>query len=94
VVDWRRCPVMSPTAADRIAARIASNNARTDRSAALLRRDSPTATLQVQRVIREAGQADRRLFFDAEELIGWLDESLTDIEGRRLREFLDECADS
>jgi hypothetical protein len=90
VVDWRRCPVMAPEAADRIAARIASTNARTERSATLASSEAPVALLQFLRVIREAGLPSRKLFFDAGQLQQWLDEVLTPPESHRLREFLDE----
>jgi hypothetical protein len=90
VVDWRRCPVMSPEAVERIGVRIGSMNARTDRSAALATQDAPVAVLQFLRVIREAGLPDRKLFFDAAELIDWLQGVLTPSESLRLRAFLDE----
>lgn len=90
VVDWRRCPVMSPEAAQHIAVRIAGTNGRTERSAALARQDSPVAVLQFLRVIREARLPDRKLFFDELELVGWLQEVLSATEAARLRAFLHE----
>jgi hypothetical protein len=91
VVDWRRCPVMSPVAAARVAERIVLSNGRTQRSAALASGSSPVAVLQFLRVIREAGLADRKLFFDTDELVEWLSAVLTGAESRRLREFLAEA---
>jgi hypothetical protein len=88
VVDWRRCPVMSPEAAERIGARIAGMNARTERSAALARSDAPVAVLQFLRVIRAAGLSDRKLFFNEVELVEWLKDILTPAENQRLSEFL------
>jgi hypothetical protein len=90
VVDWRRCPLMSPEAAQRIAVRIAAVNARTERSAALATKDASVAVLQFLRVIREAGLPDRKLFFDQAELIDWLREVLSPTETQRLRAFLSE----
>jgi hypothetical protein len=90
VVDWRRCPVMAPAAAERIATRIAAMNARTERSAALASADAPVAVLQFLRVIREAGLSDRRLFFDAPTMRQWLDEVLTPAEAGRLSAFVEE----
>jgi len=89
VVDWRRCRVMSPGAAERMVQRVAATNSRTVRSAALARPDAPSAVLQFLRVIREAGMPDRRLFHDAEELVAWLGEVLSEPEVKRLRAFLD-----
>ena len=88
VVDWRHCPLMSPEAAARIAQRIAAMNSRVQRSAALARQDAPVAVLQFVRVIREAGHPERRLFFNEDELITWLDEVLGPDERLRLRLFL------
>ena len=88
VVDWRRCPVMAPEAAERIAASIAGTNLSTERSAALAANDAPVAVLQFVRVIREAGLPDRKLFFEEKELVDWLKETLSGPELKRLRQFL------
>lgn len=90
VVDWRRCPVMSPEAAQRITVRIAAVNPRPERSAALATKDASVAVLQFLRVIREAGLPDRKLFFDQAELLDWLREVLSPSETQRLRAFLSE----
>lgn len=90
VVDWRRCPLMSPEAAQRIASSMSETNARTERSAALASQSAPVAVLQFLRVIREAGLPDRKLFFDEAELVSWLSEVLSPAEMRRLRTFLNE----
>jgi hypothetical protein len=88
VVDWRRCPIMAPEAADRIGQRIASTNSTTVRSAALADSGAPVAVLQFLRVIRDAGLPDRKLFFEESELIHWLEPILTPAEATRLRDFL------
>lgn len=90
VADWRRCPVMSPEAAQRFAQQIAQYNGRTERSAALADQSAPVTVLQFMRVIREAGLPNRKLFFHAGELSTWVGEVLTHSEQQRLREFLDE----
>jgi hypothetical protein len=90
VVDWRRCPVMSPEASGRLAQRIVLINGRTQRSAALANHDSPSAVLQFLRVIREAGLPDRKLFLGAKELVDWLAGDLTEGEFARLAVFLHE----
>jgi hypothetical protein len=88
VVDWRKCPVMSPLAAARMAERIELGHGRTQLSAALANHDSPVAVLQFLHVIREAGLPDRTLFFDPGQLVEWLTGALKRTEFRRLREFL------
>jgi hypothetical protein len=91
VVDWRLCPLMAPEAAQRLASRIATKNDTTLRSGALASPNSPTAVLQFVRVIRDAGNPDRKLFEDADELYEWLAEVLDPAERRRLLAFLSEA---
>jgi hypothetical protein len=90
VVDWRRCPLMAPEAADFLTARMAGVNPSTERSAAIARQDAPVGVLQFLRVIRAAGFSDRRLFFSEDELCSWLADVLSPAEGARLRAFLGE----
>ena len=90
VVDWRRCPLMAPAAAERVAERIAGINGTTIRSAVLVRSDTPLSVLQHTRLIREAGLDDRKVFFDPSALRTWLSEVLTPAESERLRQFLAE----
>jgi hypothetical protein len=90
VVDWRRCPVMSPEAADAMLRHISRTNADTFRSAALAREGAPVAVLQFVRLIRDANMLERKLFLDGEELYAWLAEVLTPAERARLRQFLNE----
>jgi hypothetical protein len=87
-VDWRKCPIMAPVAAARMAERMTTMNARTERSAALALSNSSIAVLQFLRVIREAGLPDRKLFFAPMPLVNWLGEVLTADESTRLREFI------
>jgi hypothetical protein len=94
VVDWRRCPVMAPEAAQRLASRIATVNDTTLRSAALASPNAPTAILQFMRVIRDAGNPDRKLFENADELYEWLGEVLDAGERTRLRAFLSEAPEN
>ena len=86
VADWRRCPIMSPEAADYMAESIARSNPSLLRSAALTQYSAPTSVVQFLRIIREANH--RQLFRSSDELIRWLDEVMTLAESRRLRDFL------
>jgi hypothetical protein len=88
VVDWRRCALMSPEAADYMSKLMSGNNPSTERSAALASNDSPLSVLQFVRMIRDAKLPNRRLFTDASELTHWLSEVLTSAERVRLQEFL------
>lgn len=89
VVDWRRCPLMSREAAERMLPAITSTNPRMARSATIASKQSPTAVMQFIRLIRESEHPDRRLFYDVAELERWLDEILTPQEAGRLHEFLE-----
>jgi hypothetical protein len=91
VADWRQCPIMAPDAAERIAQRMAARNSITERSAALASREAPVAVLQFLRVIRDAGHVDRKLFFEAGDLLEWLTSALTAEEMARARQFLAEA---
>ena len=90
VVDWRRCPLMSPDAAAHMLKKIASVNSSTERSAALARDDAPIAVLQFVRLIRDANLPDRKLFVHPDELYTWLSQVLTAPEQARLKAFLSE----
>lgn len=91
LVDWRRCPLMSPIAAERMTERMAGHNGFVERSAALADAGAPVAVLQFLRLIRDAGRADRRLFFNERELVAWLSQVLTPDEARRVPQFLAEA---
>jgi hypothetical protein len=88
VVDWRRCPLMHEEAATRLIENLRTGNPRLQRSAALASQKSSVAVLQFLRLVREGGNAERRLFYEQEPLIEWLAEVLTPEELTRLREFL------
>ncbi len=89
VADWRRCPLMSPDAAEHMTASIAHSNAGLLRSAVLTQDAAPTAVLQFARVIRETNHPDRQVFRSTVALVRWLDEVMTPEEGERLRDFLE-----
>jgi hypothetical protein len=88
VADWRRLPIMSTAASDRLLERIARLNDRTERSSALATTEAPSAVLQFMRLIREAKLPDRKMFFDPDALVAWLKDTLTPLETQRLRQFL------
>jgi hypothetical protein len=88
VVDWRRCPLMSREAAERMLPAITSTNPRAVRSATIASKQSPTAVMQFLRLVRESKHPDRRLFYDVTEVERWLGEILTPPEAGRLHDFL------
>lgn len=88
VTDWRRCGIMSKEASEYILPKITATNSLVIRSAAITSRGSPTTVMQFARIIRESQHQDRRIFFETEELVTWLDEVLVPAEQARLRAFL------
>jgi hypothetical protein len=88
IVDWRRCPIMSPDCAAHLLQNMVSVNERTDRSATVAPNDAPTSVLQFARLIRDSNHPHRRMFAEAAGAMEWLDEVLTPEERQRLRRFV------
>lgn len=86
--DWRSVTVMPPETAARVRVMLSKANARVERSSILTAADQSTANLQVQRLVREAENENRRHFVNAREQHAWLSEILTPEESRRLAQFL------
>jgi hypothetical protein len=86
--DWRNVTVMSPETAARARQMLSRSNARVERSSILTRTIQSTANLQVERLVREAENANRRHFVYARDQYKWLAEVLSREESRRLSEFL------
>jgi hypothetical protein len=79
-----------PNTIDIIAGVIRSENPRLERNGLIVPAISPTFTLQMERMIKSAGTAQRRIFKTRDEAEAWLGEVLTGAERARLRTFLDE----
>jgi hypothetical protein len=88
IADWRGCRVLTTSAAERVLEMLRVANPRTERSALLHLRESPTAVMQFLRLVREAEHPARRLFTDVGELVAWVSEVLTPPEVARVRTFL------
>ena len=87
--DWRGVAVMSPDTATRVRAMLTKSNARVERSSILTLSDRSALTnLQVERLVREAENDNRRHFTSAREQYLWLSEVLTRVESARLADFL------
>jgi hypothetical protein len=86
--DWRSVTVMSPETATRVRTMLSRSNARVERSSILTAADQSTANLQVERLVREAENENRRHFIRTRDLHNWLSEVLTPMESRRLSDFL------
>jgi hypothetical protein len=90
IADWRRLPVMSEDASERLLRRFHGLHPRIERSGLLASPEASSAALQFLRLIRESKSSKRRMFSDPVELISWLEEVLSLAEASRLRRFLAE----
>jgi len=79
-----------PDTIDFIAGILRSENPRLERNALIVSAASPTFTLQMERMVKISGTAQRRIFKTRSEAENWLGEVLTGAERARLRTFLDE----
>lgn len=88
VGDWRHCTVLNQGIAARVTGMLADANPRALRSGILHSAASPTAVLQMMRLISEANFPGRRVFTDVEEQLTWLGEVTTSEEFQRVQAFL------
>jgi hypothetical protein len=86
--DWRRANILPPPVAERLMALLQRGNPHVERSAILLAQKHATFNLQVERLVREAGNPARRTFRDAAAMVTFLGETLTPAEKARAAEFL------
>jgi hypothetical protein len=86
--DWRRATVVSPGVAVVMSGMLRAANPMLTRSAILLGEEHATFNLQTERLVREAGNPNRRTFRSAEEMLAWLAEVLLRTEHDAARRFL------
>lgn len=88
ILDARSYGVEPPVATDQFIATIKRDNPRIERSAFLVEPHQSLVGLQLERMIREAGNPNRRLFRSAREAVAFLEPVLTEEERVRLDGFL------
>lgn len=86
--DYRAIAVFPPEVADELSRLMADMNPYVERSAILISSDHATNALQINRVVRETQNENRRRFTNAHELARWLGEVLDPHERERLAHFL------
>jgi hypothetical protein len=87
--DLRGANLFPMDLAEQVAAFMKKGNPRIERGAMLVG-ESALFSMQVERVVREAGNPSRRTFRVRTELEKWLAEVLTPFERQRVRHFLEE----
>lgn len=88
--DWTMLDLLSPELAQSIYELLATTNSKVLRGAILLNAEKATFNLQVERVIREAGNPSRRTFRSMSRMLDWLSEVLEPEELSSATEFLRE----
>jgi hypothetical protein len=87
--DLRRARIFSPDSAEAITSMMRHDNPRVERNAILVG-DSALFSMQVERMVREAGSHSRRTFREPLELKLWLRDALSESERWRLNMFVTE----
>jgi hypothetical protein len=88
--DHRPVAIYAQPIADRLTELFTHMNTRLERIAILAARSNATLVLQLERLVREAAFAARRVCFTAEEATAHLAPVLDAAELARMREFLDD----
>jgi hypothetical protein len=91
--DWRSADLLAPDVADALIELLKRGNRHFERSAVLLSAAHATFNLQVERLVRQAGNPARRTFRDPERMLVWLGEILRLDELYRARSFLGGAAE-
>ena len=74
--DWRMVDVFSPEVCDALVTMLTVTSGLVRRGAILLQPQKATFSLQVERVLRDGHNPERRSFRDSEKLLTWLAEVL------------------
>jgi hypothetical protein len=90
--DWRTANVLSPDVGEALIDLLRRGNRRLSRSGVLLPAHSPTFVLQVERLVREANNPERRTFSAPRPMLEWLGELLSPSELQQATDFLNHPA--
>lgn len=90
--DHRPVVIYSPEVADELARLFAQMNAQLARVAIIAAKSNATLAMQLGRIIREAGNPLRKLFYDPHEVTEFLESDLDASERARARAFLAEMS--
>jgi len=89
LADHRPVIIYPQAVANRLVELFQDMNTRLDRVAIVASRSNATMVFQLEKLIREASHAKRRLFFTSEDALEHLSPSLTSHDLQRARTFLD-----
>jgi len=86
--DHRAVRIYPQEVAERLVFLFSSVNPHIERAALVVARTNATFSIQIERIVRESLNPQRRVFYDPEPAIAWLSELLTDAEAAHIRAFL------
>jgi hypothetical protein len=90
--DWRQASLVSPAVAEVMSSMLRGANPLIARSAILLAVEHAMFNLQTERLVREAGNPNRRTFRQPGEMLAWLGQVLAPAEHEAAQRFLGETA--
>jgi hypothetical protein len=88
--DWRSIDIFAPAVADAVLEMLNVTNREVLRGGILMNAEKATFSLQVERVLRDAGNPGRKCFREKGSLLHWLGASLDTAEVEAARSFLNE----
>jgi hypothetical protein len=86
--DHRSVPIYPPFVVSKLIVLFATINSHLDRAGLLIAPSNATFAMQMDRILREAQNPHRRMFYDPDQMVAWLSEILTDAEASRMRTFV------
>lgn len=86
--DWRAADVFAPDVADALIGMLTHTSSRIQRGAILITEGRATFGLQVERVLREGKNPERRAFRKLDAMLAWLAEVLEPEEASHAKAFL------
>lgn len=86
--DHRAVRIYPQEVAERLIFLFNSVNPHIERAGLVVARTNATFSIQIERIVRESLNPQRRVFYEPDALIAWLSEILTDAEAAHIRAFL------
>jgi hypothetical protein len=90
MADLRHVGVIDPVLVDQVGAFMRAENPRVERTAFVMAESGAMQQMQLERMLKQGGTPNRRLFRSAPDAEAWLAEVLTPAEQQRLHQFLQE----
>jgi hypothetical protein len=86
--DLRAVPIFPPPVVNELISLFSGMSAHVDRAGLLIAPSNATFSMQMERIVRESHNPSHRLFYEADPMVVWLAEPLTEAEATRMRAFM------